>query len=194
MGDQPEGVKVTDKRKVDPETGQPRDGSPSSGETEVAVEAQAEVIDIPLDAAGSQVRELTETLQRLQAEFSNYKKRVDRDRLADREVAVASTLVELLPILDNIGRARASDELVGAFKTMGEALESTVVRLGMTPFGAPGDPFDPARHEGLLSEPRADVEADTCAEIALLGYEFRGRVVRPAQVIVATPIDATAQA
>jgi molecular chaperone GrpE len=157
-----------------------------------AIEAQfsAAEADLAAAAGGSgavaeQVAVLTADLQRVHAEYSNYRKRVERDRELVRERAVESALVELLPILDDIGRARDHDELVGGFRSVGEALEAVVVRLGLTPFGAVGEPFDPTRHEALMREERAGVTEPTVVTILQVGYEMGGRVVRPARVSVA---------
>lgn len=174
--DQAAGVKVTDKRKLDPETGAPR--TPSGGEEAPASES-AQVSD--------PVAELTADLQRLQAEFANYRKRVERDRETARDLVVANTLSELLPVLDDIGRARTHGELEGAFKSVGEALESTVSRLGLKPFGEPGDEFDPTRHEAISHEYSADVTTSTCMTVFQPGYEFAGRTIRAAIVSVADP-------
>lgn len=133
------------------------------------------------------VLELTADLQRLQAEFANYRKRVERDRELVREQVIANTLIELLPVLDDIGRARTHDELEGAFKSVGESLESTVSRLGLKQFGEAGEAFDPTRHEAISHELSADVEVATCANIFQPGYEFGGRVVRAAIVSVVEP-------
>ncbi|MCU0262492.1 MAG: nucleotide exchange factor GrpE [Candidatus Nanopelagicales bacterium] len=157
-----------------------------------AIEAQfsAAEADLAAAAGGSgavaeQVAVLTADLQRVHAEYSNYRKRVERDRELVRERAVESALVELLPILDDIGRARDHDELVGGFRSVGEALEAVVVRLGLTPFGAVGEPFDPTRHEALMREEREGVTEPTVVTILQVGYEMGGRVVRPARVSVA---------
>jgi molecular chaperone GrpE len=157
-----------------------------------AIEAQfsAAEADLAAAAGGSgavteQVAVLTADLQRVHAEYSNYRKRVERDRGLVRERAVESALVELLPILDDIGRARDHDELVGGFRSVGEALEAAVVRLGLTPFGAVGEPFDPTRHEALMREEREGVTEPTVVTILQVGYEMGGRVVRPARVSVA---------
>jgi molecular chaperone GrpE len=157
-----------------------------------AIEAQfsAAEADLAVAAGGSgavaeQVAVLTADLQRVHAEYSNYRKRVERDRELVRERAVESALVELLPILDDIGRARDHDELVGGFRSVGEALEAVVVRLGLTPFGAVGEPFDPTRHEALMREEREGVTEPTVVTILQVGYEMGGRVVRPARVSVA---------
>jgi molecular chaperone GrpE len=177
-----EGVKITDKRKLDPETGAPR--SPS-GEQDTPVSEQDVANDsvVELDP----VAELTADLQRLQAEFANYRKRVERDRETTRDLVVSNTLAELLPVIDDIGRARTHGELEGAFKSVGEALESTVTRLGLKPFGAPGDEFDPTKHEAISHEYSADVSTSTCMNIFQPGYEFNGKIIRAAIVSVADP-------
>jgi molecular chaperone GrpE len=177
-----EGVKITDKRKLDPETGAPR--TPKGDE-----EASASESASPSDP----VAELTADLQRLQAEFANYRKRVDRDRETARDLMVANTLSELLPVLDDIGRARTHGELEGAFKSVGEALEATVSRLGMKPFGESGDEFDPTRHEAISHEYSADVTKSTCVNVFQPGYEFAGRTIRAAIVSVADPEPANAE-
>jgi len=180
--DQAEGVKITDKRKLDPETGAPR--SPS-GEQESPVLEQEVANDsvVELDP----VAELTADLQRLQAEFANYRKRVERDRETTRDLVVSNTLADLLPVIDDIGRARTHGELEGAFKSVGEALESTVTRLGLKPFGAPGDEFDPTKHEAISHEYSADVSTSTCMNVFQPGYEFNGKIIRAAIVSVADP-------
>lgn len=136
-------------------------------------------------AAADEVVALTADLQRVHAEYSNYRKRVERDRELVRERAVESALVEFLPILDDIGRARAHDELVGGFKGVGEALEAAVTRLGLVAFGVPGEPFDPTRHEALMREEREGVTEPTIVTVLQVGYEMNGRIVRPARVSVA---------
>ncbi len=177
--EQSDGVRITDNRKIDPETGAPR--TPEGGEEQSA----------PIET--DPVAELTADLQRLQAEFANYRKRVERDREAARDLVVANTLAELLPVLDDIGRARTHGELEGGFKSVGEALESTVSRLGLKPFGEPGDEFDPMRHEAIAHEFSSEVTSSTCASVFQPGYEFAGRVIRAAIVSVADPEIAPAE-
>jgi molecular chaperone GrpE len=104
-----------------------------------------------------------------------------------RETAVANVLTNLLPVLDDIGRARDHGELEGGFKSVGEALEQTVERLGLVRFGAAGDPFDPTVHEALTHAHSADVTEPTCTEVFQPGYRLGDRVVRPARVAVADP-------
>ena len=128
---------------------------------------------------------LTADLQRVHAEYSNYRKRVERDRALMRDKAVEDTLVGLLPILDDINRAREHGDLVGGFKAVGEALEAAVARHGLLPFGAPGELFDPTRHEALMREEREGVSEPTVVTVLQVGYEMSGRIVRPARVSVA---------
>ncbi len=128
---------------------------------------------------------LTADLQRVHAEYSNYRKRVERDRDLVRERAVEGALTQLLPVLDDIGRARDHGELVGGFRSVGEALESVVAKLGLTPFGEVGEAFDPTRHEALMREERDGVSEPTVVSVFQVGYEMHGRVVRPARVSVA---------
>jgi molecular chaperone GrpE len=133
--------------------------------------------------------ERTADLQRVQAEYANYRKRVDRDRTAVRELALASVLVELLPVLDDIGRARDHDELIGGFKAVAESLESAVGKLGLTTFGKAGEAFDPNVHEALMHAYSADVTEPTCVQVLQPGYKVGERILRPARVAVAEPTD-----
>ena len=137
----------------------------------------------------AKLAERTADLQRLQAEYANYRKRVDRDRVAVREQALASVVAELLPVLDNIGRAREHEELTGGFKAIAEPLESTVSKLGLTTFGEQGEPFDPNVHEALMHSYSPDVTEPTCVQILQPGYKVGERILRPARVAVAEPTD-----
>jgi molecular chaperone GrpE len=137
--------------------------------------------------AVKQLAERTADLQRLQAEYANYRKRVDRDRAAVREQAVATALTGLLPVLDAIGQAKEAGELSGGFKSVAEALTSAVGKLGLVTYGANGDPFDPKIHEALVHTYSPDVTEDTCVEILQPGYQVGERILRPARVAVAAP-------
>ena len=130
---------------------------------------------------------LTNDLQRLQAEYQNYRKRVDRDRALASELAVAAFLMELLPILDDLDRAREHGELEGGFKSVAEQIERTVEKLGLVKFGEAGTPFDPQIHEALMHETSADVKVATASKILQPGYKFKERVLRPARVSVTDP-------
>ena len=196
MSESEEGVKITDRRKLDPETGEVRvsvateaTDTNSSAQTQApeSIEENSSAHAVSESLPSDPVVELTADLQRLQAEFANYRKRVERDRQLERDAAIAKTLSELLPVLDDIGRARTHEELTGGFKSVGEALEATVARLGLISFGQPGDEFDPTRHEAITHEHSAEVEKATCIAIFQPGYEFGGRVIRAAIVSVAEP-------
>jgi molecular chaperone GrpE len=181
-----EPVRVTDRRRVDPMTGAVREQARPAPAPPGPVDEGARVGD-DIDLTEAKVAEVTADLQRVHAEYANYRKRVERDRELVRETAVATTLAELLPVLDDIGRAREHGELDGAFKAVGEALESAVTRMGLERFGEVGDPFDPTRHEALTHEHRDDVDQPVCIAVYQPGYTFGGRVVRPARVGVAEP-------
>ena len=135
----------------------------------------------------AQLAERTADLQRLQAEYANYRKRVDRDRAAVREQAVASTLGGLLPVLDAIDQAREHGELSGGFKSVADSLQTALGRLGLVTYGEKGDPFDPKIHEALIHSYSSDVAEDTCVEILQPGYKVGERILRPARVAVAEP-------
>jgi molecular chaperone GrpE len=135
----------------------------------------------------AQLAERTADLQRLQAEYANYRKRVDRDRVAVREQAVVGTLSGLLPVLDAIDKAREHGELSGGFEKVAESLQSALGKLGLVTYGEKGDPFDPKIHEALTGFPSPDVAEDTCFEILFPGYKIGDRILRPAKVAVAKP-------
>ena len=147
----------------------------------------AAAVDAAAAQAVAMLAERTADLQRLQAEYANYRKRVERDRLAVREQALANVLNELLPVLDDIGRAREHGELTGGFKSVAESLESTMVKLGLTSYGENGDLFDPTLHEALMHSYSADVAEPTCVQILQPGYKVGERIIRPARVAVAEP-------
>ena len=180
-----EGPVIRDKRRIDPKTGQVRESAePAPGTTPSAPQAEdtEETADLK-----QQLAERTLDLQRLQAEYANYRKRVDRDRASVREQALATVLTELLPVLDDIGRAREHDELNGGFKQVAERLEGTVGKLGLQPFGTPGEPFDPNVHEALIHSYSPDVTQPTAVQILQPGYGIGERILRPARVAVAEP-------
>jgi molecular chaperone GrpE len=138
----------------------------------------------------TKLAERTADLQRVSAEYANYRKRVDRDRLVVREQALANVLVALLPVLDDIGRAQEHGELVGGFEKVAQSLESIVTKLGLVAFGNEGEPFDPNVHEAVSLIQSAGVTEPTCIQILQPGYKVGDRIVRPARVIVAEPDDA----
>ena len=133
------------------------------------------------------VAALTADLQRLQAEYANYKKRVERDRSLAHELAISSVLIELLPVLDDIERAQSHGELTGGFKAVADQIEATTERIGLTKYGQEGDLFDPQIHEALLHNTSADVTISTATKILQPGYKFKERILRPARVGVTDP-------
>ncbi len=203
-----EPVVVRDKRRVDPETGAVREsaagpapaappvpeeaGEPMSGQVVNADPAAGAPAgeESPGDQVSSLQAQLADTvadLQRVQAEYANYRKRVERDRAAVREQALANVLGDLLPVLDDIGRAREHGELQGGFRQVAESLEQIATKLGLVRFGEAGEPFDPTVHEALMHSYSSDVTETTCVSILQPGYAVNERVLRPARVAVAEP-------
>jgi molecular chaperone GrpE len=133
------------------------------------------------------VSALTADLQRLQAEYVNYKKRVERDRSLAHDHAIGSMLTELLPILDDIDRAQSHGELTGGFKAVADQISATTERIGLTKYGQESVLFDPQIHEALIFETSPDVTADTVTKILQPGYKFKERILRPARVGVTQP-------
>jgi molecular chaperone GrpE len=209
------GPVIRDHRRIDPVTGQPRRGKHAASRSadttgagrpggpgpakhgkdgEAAGEAGAaeptEVETAELLAAQelrTQLAERTADLQRLQAEYANYRKRVERDRATVREHAITSALTELLPVLDAISQAREHGELSGGFKSVADSLQAALGKLGLVSYGQRGDAFDPKIHEALTHSYSPDVTEDTCVEIFQPGYKVGERILRPARVAVAEP-------
>jgi molecular chaperone GrpE len=137
------------------------------------------------------VAALTADLQRLQAEYANYRKRVERDRSLAHELAVSSVLIELLPVLDDIERAQSHGELTGGFKAVADQIATTTERIGLAKYGTEGDAFDPQIHEALLHDTSPDVTTSTATKILQPGYKFKERILRPARVAVTDPEENT---
>ena len=133
------------------------------------------------------VATLTADLQRLQAEYANYRKRVERDRAVAHESAVGSVLTELLALLDDVDRAEQHGELTGGFKAVSDQIAATTERIGLTKYGSEGDLFDPQIHEALLHDTSPDVTTSTATKILQPGYKFKERILRPARVGVTDP-------
>ena len=132
--------------------------------------------------------ERTADLQRLQAEYVNYKKRVDRDRALARQVGIEVVVTDLMPVLDAIQLAKSHGELDGGFKMVAEELEKVAAKHGLVVFGAVGDPFDPTHHDALMEVPLEEkVTVTTVSQVIQPGYQLKDRVIRPARVAVANP-------
>jgi molecular chaperone GrpE len=209
------GPVIRDHRRIDPVTGQPKrgkhaasqpagtsgasrpggagqarhgkggDSADEAGETELTEPQTADLA--AAEKLRTQLAERTADLQRLQAEYANYRKRVERDRATVREHAVVGALTELLPVLDAISQAREHGELSGGFKSVADSLQSALGKLGLATYGQRGDAFDPKIHEALTHSYSPDVAEDTCVEIFQPGYRVGERILRPARVAVAEP-------
>ena len=198
----PGGPVVHDKRRIDPVTGAVRPWAARRDEpVPVAPPPDAAVRpeDVPAGSIGDsdqitllqmELAERTSDLQRVQAEYLNYRRRVDRDREAVRDLAVAGVVSDLLPVLDGIGRADEHGELVGGFRSVADALSGVLTKLGVELYGEVGEPFDPLRHEALMHAYSDEVTQTTCIQVFQPGYRLRERVLRPARVAVADPTEA----
>ncbi|MEP7193155.1 MAG: nucleotide exchange factor GrpE [Actinomycetota bacterium] len=210
---EPTGPRVTDNRRLDPETGKVRDASFWSGAAPAdavagdAADESLEVLEPEVVADGEDVdqvvegddvhpdttlaADLTRDLQRLQAEYVNYKKRVDRDREMHRDLAVANVVESLLPVLDDIHLARQHGDLEGGpFSAIADKLDAIVSKIGVERYGQPGDAFDPNVHEALMhveAELAEGTEGTTVVQVLQPGYRMGQRIIRAARVAVADP-------
>nr|MDT0661880.1 nucleotide exchange factor GrpE [Micromonospora sp. DSM 115978] len=137
-----------------------------------------------LEALRAELDERTRDLQRVSAEYANYRKRVDRDRGLAAEQTTGLVLTALLPVLDDLDRAREHGDLVGPFGTVAEQLTVALGKFGLTSFGEKGDPFDPTRHEAVAHQTSADVSEPTCVDVMRRGYLLGEKLLRPALVAV----------
>jgi len=202
---------IRDKRKIDP-SGRakyaehashaakpgPEDGLDEPDGT-IADESDTELAEAPttvadvlpigaeLEALRSELDERTRDLQRVTAEYANYRKRVDRDRALVAEQATGNLLVALIPVLDDLDRARDHGDLVGPFGAVAEQLTAALGKAGLTGFGEKGDRFDPKVHEAVAHLTSAEVTEPTCVEVMRRGYLLGERLLRPALVAVAEP-------
>ncbi|HIT74489.1 MAG TPA: nucleotide exchange factor GrpE [Candidatus Avipropionibacterium avicola] len=192
------GPTIRDRRRIDPDTFEVReqqsaaapgpedveDPAPEGESDEAATNPrQAEVDDLT-----RQVAERTDDLQRLQAEYVNYKRRVDRDRETARGLTIGQVMTDLLPILDNISSARDHGELVGGFKAVAEDIEKLAARHKVAAFGEVGDEFDPHLHEALMQVSDPGDAHPACVQVFQVGYRMADRVLRPARVATGAPV------
>lgn len=204
------GPTIRDKRRIDPETFQVRDpqatAAPLPGEDPAESEAPVDLETsepVQADAGEVEASEVTELkaalaertsdLQRLQAEYVNYKRRVDRDRDVARLVTIEGVLKDFLPVLDDVRSAREHDELTGGFKAVAEEVERVAGKYGLESYGTEGDAFDPHIHEALMHAHADNIEGPTCVAILQPGYRVKDKVLRPARVAVAEPAEESVQ-
>jgi len=193
-GDPDDKPVIHDRRRIDPETGKLR---PGVAAPDPSTEEPINLDDDDLTADGLASAEIdrlqkladerTSDLQRLQAEYVNYRRRVDRDRLTAGELATAKAVTELLPVLDDVARAEQHGELTGGFKAVADSLLRALDRMGVTRYGEVGDPFDPVVHEALMHQVSDDVDGPTATAILQPGYRLGERILRPARVTVSEP-------
>jgi molecular chaperone GrpE len=185
-----EPVTFVDKRKIDPETGQVREAEPVTESLAGAAAApqpgsvdEGEVQEQAAAPERDELAERTADLQRLQAEYANYRRRVQRDKQVDIESAKASVVGELIGVLDDLDRARShGDPDSGPLKAVADKLTGALTSLGLSEFGAEGDPFDPSLHEAVQHE--GDGHDPVLGTVMRKGYKFGDRVLRHAMVAV----------
>ena len=199
-------VVIRDKRRIDPDsgavrapvgeqpTGAPPGGAPGTGSGEKMSEQETVTAPVADGAAGAadgdlarQLAERTEDLQRVTAEYANYRRRVDRDRSLATDQAAERFAAALFPVVDDIERARDHGDLTGAFKVVADRLLGLIETLGVEAFGVAGDPFDPALHEAVLHDSSADVSVPTATTVLRQGFRRGDRVLRTAMVAVSDP-------
>lgn len=200
--DAPQKPVIHDNRKVDPKTGQPRHpdqeraaaGESESGDALSQAEDILNSVDVPASesvaqgAGAGEAEELKNDLRRLQAEYVNYRKRVERDRAVAGEMAVIGVLNALLPVLDDLDAARQHGDLAdGPFAAIATKFETTLKTYGLVRINETGVEFDPNIHEALIQQPGQDVDTDTVSQVLRSGYRTSDRVLRAAQVVVAVP-------
>jgi molecular chaperone GrpE len=184
-GDSDEPV-VRDKRRIDPETGEARKGVEESEEhlTDDDLARLLEEAATEPDAASEHL----DDLKRVQAEYANYRKRVDRDRYVARELAVAEVINGILPVLDDLDLAHAHGDLEGSpLELVAQKIRTIFERYGLVQVGEVGEAFDPKLHEAIAQLPDKDASSETIAEVIQPGYRLGDRLLRPAKVAVSVP-------
>ena len=164
-------------------TSESENTTPESSDKELSDAVDEALAEVEVD----EVAVLTSDLQRIQAEYSNYRKRVDRDRITANEITTAIVLSEFLPVLDDISRAEEHGELTGGFKAVADQLETITTKLGLTKFSDVDVPFDPNIHEALMHATSPDVTETSVTQVLQPGFKFKDRVIRPARVAVTDP-------
>lgn len=178
---------ITDKRRVDPDTGEVR---PGMADVTAEDELSAEDLEILSDAERDLVAEYRDRAARAEAELQNFRTRVERDRQANREAVIAEVLRSLLPVMDDLDRAEAHGDLAGTpLELVAQKLRTTFERYGVARVGVVGEPFDPAIHEAVVRLPLAGATADTVADVIEGGYALGERLIRAAKVAVQVPAD-----
>ncbi len=179
---------VRDKRRIDPETGEAREINDEVEET-LTEEDLAKLLEGAVEhAEDGTASEHLDDLKRVQAEYANYRKRVDRDRHVARELAVAEVITSVLPVLDDLDLAHAHGDLEGSpLELVAQKIRTIFGRYGLVQVGAVGEPFDPKLHEAIAQLPSAEASEETIADVVQPGYRLGERLLRPAKVAVFVP-------
>lgn len=198
--EQEERIVVRDRRRIDPNGTAPRGGvdtaapasappaeQPAAPSAAGTSEAAAAPDAGEVEKLTTELAERTADLKRVVAEYANYRRRVERDRNVAAEQATGAVLASLLPVLDDLDRAREHGDLVGPFGAVADQLTSVLTKAGLTPYGEAGDPFDPMHHEAVAHSLSPDVTEPTCVMVMRRGYRHGERMLRPAMVAVADP-------
>lgn len=208
-------IVIRDKRRINPETGEIRQPDPdpkavpstdngaaaptnSTGlpPTDNAPIAESSVADAAepteqqlgdIDRLTGELAERTNDLQRVNAEYANYRKRSDREREMIVDMAKGALISELIPVLDDIDRADEHGDLTGGFKNVADSIRTVLTRAGLEQFGAHGDAFDPMVHEAVAHTTSADVQVESVSAVMRMGYRQGERILRPAMVAVVAP-------
>nr|WP_304051104.1 nucleotide exchange factor GrpE [Jatrophihabitans endophyticus] len=175
-----------DAQDVDPTVAQDADGVITEGG---AAEPATESTEVPMVEAHL-LDERTADLQRLQAEYANYRKRAERERALAGDAAIGRVLADLLPIVDDLQRAAQHGDLTGPLKAVADKLDAVTAKQGMAAFGEVGDPFDPSIHEAVQHDESEDVQVPTCTIVMRPGYMHHDRLLRAAMVGVSDPVHA----
>lgn len=185
---------IRDKRRIDPETGDVRQPEQSQSDPideelhQLLEEAEREEREAASGAATASASEHLEDLKRLQAEFVNYRKRVERDRSLARELAIADVLTELLAVLDDLDLADAHGDLEegSPLELVAQKFRNTLQRMGLERIDPAGEVFDPTEHEAIARVPSDDDEG-LVIDVVQIGYRIGERLLRPAKVAVSAP-------
>lgn len=184
--EEPEEPLVTDKRRIDPETGELRSPAPEAEQADG--ELSEEDLGILAEAERDLVAEYRERAARAEAELANFRTRVERDRQANRETVIVEVIRSLLPAVDDLDRADQHGDLAGTpLELVAQKIRQSFERYGMVAVGEVGEAFDPAKHEAMVHMPSAEVSVDTVADVIEVGYMLGERLIRPAKVAVHSP-------
>lgn len=184
--EEPQEPLFTDKRRIDPETGDVRPEAATAASDELSEDDVALLQEAERDL----VAEYRDRAARAEAELQNFRTRVERDRQANREMVIAEVIRSLLPVMDDLDRAEAHGDLTGTpLELVAQKLRSSFERYDVKPVGEVGEAFDPAHHEAMVRIPEAGAQGETVAEVIEGGYTLGERLIRAAKVAVKVPAD-----